>query len=793
MLTLQNFSVFRPLKAFDAVFVMQPACQGSGCRPVFLNNEQSCGTGLPSPGASLYIHWPNSFVFELSVSVLKRVGIKSGRVMKTPPLETFFPFLRWFPMTKETLRADIIAGLTVALVLIPQSMAYASLAGLPVVYGLYASFVPVIVASLWGSSSQLHTGPVAMLSLMSAAALIPFATPGSETFIALSVMLALMVGILRLLLGLFSLGALVNLLSSPVIVGFTNAAALIIGLSQLNKVLGVPFPRTENYLADLWRVLTQIPDLHWPTLGFALGAVALILGLRKWKPNLPGVLIAVLLGTVISAAVGLEQKVKVSIDQIADPTVREMLEKYDDGQRKIAILTTKMTELEKRASAEEREGGAKGAGKATKTRALLPVLEYQRGMEKKKLIGLNVDLHHATLYAHKQADGTLRFFSQPAKDAEDQRRWRFAGVKNGVVTLSAGGDVVGVIPKGLPSFQVPEIHWSLLLSLLPAALVMALIGFMEATSISKAIATSTGERVDTSKELIGQGLANIAGSFFGSYTVSGSFSRSAVAARAGAKTGLFAIVSALAVVLVLLFFTDYLYHLPQAVLAVIVMIAVFGLIRIEPLIRAWKVDRAGALIGITTFFATLIVAPAIANGILIGIALTVANCLVRSMKPRAEIVARKPDGTLGGIRVHHLKPLSRKFVPVRFDGPLTFSTVAYFEDIILEACADFPDAKVILIIGSGINELDASGEEKIRELHQRLKKLGIKLMFSGLKYQVRRLLEKGGLIDEMGRDAFVSDKETAFRRLMQEYPNEEPDEASEDKTTDAKVKASESV
>ena len=182
------------------------------------------------------------------------------------PLHRLFPFLRWFPMTMAGMRADLLAGITVALVLVPQSMAYAQLAGLPVVYGLYASFVPVIIASMWGSSSQLHTGPVAMLSLMSAAALIPFATPGSDTFIQLSVMLALMVGVLRLSLGVFKLGAVVNLLSSPVIVGFTNAAALIIGLSQLSKVIGVPFPRTESYLADLWRVLTQIPEVHLPLL-----------------------------------------------------------------------------------------------------------------------------------------------------------------------------------------------------------------------------------------------------------------------------------------------------------------------------------------------------------------------------------------------------------------------------------------------------------------------------------------------------------------------------------------------
>jgi MFS superfamily sulfate permease-like transporter len=173
---------------------------------------------------------------------------------------------------------------------------------------------------------------------------------------------------------------------------------------------------------------------------------------------------------------------------------------------------------------------------------------------------------------------------------------------------------------------------------------------------------------------VGQGLANIAGSFFSSYAVSGSLSRSAVAAKTGARTGMFAIFSALAVVLVLLFFTPYLYSLPQSVLAVIVMMAVFGLIRVAPLIRAWRVDRAGAVVGILTFFATLIVAPAIANGILLGIALTVLVYLIKGMRPRAEIVGRKPDGTLAGIKAHGLEPISETVVPVRFDGSLVFST-----------------------------------------------------------------------------------------------------------------------
>ncbi len=675
-------------------------------------------------------------------------------------------------MTRNGLRADLVAGITVALVLVPQSMAYAQLAGLPVVYGLYSSFIPVIIASLWGSSSQLHTGPVAMLSLMSAAALIPLANPGSASFIELSIMLALMVGVLRLLLGLLSLGAIVNMLSSPVIVGFTNAAALIIGLSQLSKVLGVPFPRTESYLADLWRVLRQVSDTHLPTLAFALGTWLLIAGLRRYRPSLPGVLFAVILATLASAFISFENKTTVKSIQIADPVLLSKMIKLDSAQKRMEEITTELASLSRHADVVERDGDLTAVAGAAEVRSGIPALEFEQAQKKREMIQLGLELHHLKLREVEQPDSEALYFAEdntPDTRAEQGKIWRFQGVSDGKVTLSAGGDVVGIIPAGLPSFQTPVVQWDLVLALLPAALVMALIGFMEATSISKAIATDTGERVSANKELIGQGLANIAGSFFSAFTVSGSFSRSAVAARSGAKTGLFAIISALAVVLVLLFFTEYLYHLPQAVLAVIVMMAVFSLIRIKPLVQAWKVDKVGALTGVITFVATLVMAPAIANGILIGVGLTILICLVRTMKPRADIVSRKPDGTLGGIQANNLTPISEHFVPVRFDGSLTFVNVAYFEDIILEALSDFPKARAILVVGSAINEIDASGEEKVREVAERLQQRGVKLMFSGLKHQVRRLLERAGVVELLGREAFFPDKETALRSLCMTY------------------------
>ena len=181
-------------------------------------------------------------------------------------LKRIFPFLSWFPLNGEALRADLMAGITVALVLIPQSMAYAQLAGLPAYYGLYAAFLPVAVASLWGSSHQLGTGPVAVVSLLTASSLAVLAAPGSDQFIALAIMLALLVGIIQLLLGVFKLGVIVNFLSHPVIVGFTNAAAIIIALSQLSKLFGVPMGRSEHFINDIVGVIKLIGDTHMPTL-----------------------------------------------------------------------------------------------------------------------------------------------------------------------------------------------------------------------------------------------------------------------------------------------------------------------------------------------------------------------------------------------------------------------------------------------------------------------------------------------------------------------------------------------
>ena len=687
-------------------------------------------------------------------------------------LSTLFPFLGWFPMSGNTLRADLIAGITVALVLVPQSMAYAQLAGLPVVYGLYASAMPVIVAALWGSLPQLHTGPVAMLSLMSAAAVLPLAALGSEDFITLSVMLALMVGVLRLTLGLLRMGILVNFLSSPVITGFTNAAALIIGLSQLSKLLNVPFPRTDNFVLDLWTVVEQLPETHLPTLLFAIATFAIIIGARRFLPRVPGVLLAVVLTTLVSWAIGFERNQVVPVETIQDNQARTLAKEHAASAAEIDVLGMMTSLLNQNIRELATEDRAKNFAELAQLEADLRVLIQQLDQHKRDNNERQVSLHRLSFAHVVDADGVSRFYlpgEVPEGARADGRTWRISEVDGDRIRLMGGGAVVGAIPAGLPTLHVPELKMEFFWTLLPPALIMALIGFMEATSISKAIAAQTRERVDTSQELVGQGLANIVGSFFSAYTVSGSFSRSAVAAKNGAKTGLFAIFSAIAVMIVLLFLTPLLYHLPQAVLVVIVMMAVFGLINVRALLRAWRIERQEAVVGWITFAATLAMAPQLANGILLGAGLAIILFLVRTMQPRTDILGRREDGSLAGVSTNEIPPIGRNYIVVRFDGSLNFVNASHFEDVLLEARAHNPQARAVLVVGGGINDVDVTGEERLRNVIETFRDNGVELYFTSLKTQVYETLRRGRLFDLLEERHFFRTKTPALAFMEETY------------------------
>ena len=260
-----------------------------------------------------------------------------------PQLARFLPFLQWLPLRAVNVKSDFLAGITVALVLVPQSMAYAQLAGMPAYYGLYAAFLPGIIAAMWGSSAQLATGPVAVVSLLTASTLAPLAASGSSQFIALAIMMALMVGIIQLALGVFKLGVVVNFLSHPVVAGFTNAAAIIIALSQLNKLFGVSMGRSEHFIQDIWGVLQQIGETHIPTLLMGISAFTIMWGLKKFLPRLPGVLIAVVLTTVVSWSIGFEHNSKGQVEEITDAEVKTLANDFSRTEIKIDELNSKLS------------------------------------------------------------------------------------------------------------------------------------------------------------------------------------------------------------------------------------------------------------------------------------------------------------------------------------------------------------------------------------------------------------------------------------------------------------------
>lgn len=552
-------------------------------------------------------------------------------------ISRFIPYLNWIQELKDpaVVWKDCVAGLTVALVLIPQSMAYAQLAGLPPYYGLYASFLPVIVASTFGSSRQLQTGPVAVVSLMTAAALEPLAAANPEGFVVYAAILAILVGVFQMSLGLLRLGVLVDFLSHPVVVGFTNAAAIIIATSQLSKLFGVTAETSDHFFITIWNVLVEAAQhTHFPTLAMGILALVIIFGLRHYAPKVPSVLIAVIVTSIISLLVGYE--------------------------------------------------------------------------------GL-------------------------------------------------GGKVVGYVPAGLPVLSIPNVDLATTASLIGKAVVIAVVGYMEAISIAKAIAVQTRQRIDANQGLVGQGLGNIISGLSGAYPVAGSFSRSAVNMSAGAKTGFAAIVTGIivAVSLILLHFAQYLYYLPQATLAAVIISAVINLIRIKQIKYALRVHTHDGVIAILTFVLTLALAPHLEQSIFIGVVLSLGLFMYRTMHPHISVLSRHSDGTLRDAQANILKTCPKISV-LRFEGPLFFASAMYFEAKVLERVASKPELKFIIIDAEAITDIDATGEDMLHQLSLRLVALDVRLVFARTKRQVMDVFVRTGFAGPDWLDHFYRSDERAI-------------------------------
>ncbi len=465
-------------------------------------------------------------------------------------MSKYFPVSEWLPDYKKTdLKGDLSAGLTVGVMLIPQGMAYSMLAGLPPIYGLYAATIPLILYAMFGTSRQLAVGPVAMVALLIATGVSELAVAGSQEYIVYAITLALMVGMIQLTMGVFRLGFLVNFLSHPVISGFTSAAALIIGLSQLKHLLGVEIPRSHFIHEIINNAFMQSDKIHIPTLVLGLSGIILILGLKKIKKSIPGSLFAVIFGII---AVSL----------------------------------------------------------------------------------FNLD--------------------------------------------SSGVAIVREVPEGFPSPSIPAYSIMSMKELLPIALTISLVGFMESIAVAKAIQSKhKNYEVDSNQELIGLGLANIGGAFFQSFPVTGGFSRTAVNDQAGARTGLASIISASLIILTLLFLTPLFYYLPKAILASVIMVAVVGLIDIKEAKHLWKTDRRDFTMMTVAFIATLTLG--IEQGIALGVILSLAFIIYKSAYPHiAQLGMIKGTGEYMNIARFQDAIQREDVLIVRYDAQLFFANTAFF-------------------------------------------------------------------------------------------------------------------
>lgn len=538
-------------------------------------------------------------------------------------LQSFFPFLSWMKTyDRPAFQGDVTAGLTVAVMLIPQGMAYAMIAGLPPHMGLYAVVVPLFLYAFLGTSRQLAVGPVAMVSLLVATGVGSLVQKGSQHYIELAILLALIVGVMQLAMGLFRLGFLVNFLSHPVISGFTSAAAIIIGLSQIKHLLGANIPRSSHLHQIIYNVAMKLGQIHWLTLVIGVAGIAVLFSLKKWFPKVPGALVVVLSGTLIVYLLRLDQM----------------------------------------------------------------------------------------------------------------------GVK-----------IVKDVPAGLPPFHLTEFSWARVKQLLPMATAISLVGFMESISVAKAFASRERYHVDANQELIALGVANIGGGFFSAYPVTGGFSRTAVNAQAGAKTTLASVFSAALVVLALLFLTPLFYFLPKAILAAIVLVAVFGLIDVKEFFHLWQVKRNDAYLLLLSFLVTLFVG--IEEGILIGVLASLGLFIYRSTRPHTAML-----GCLPGTQTYRNVERYEDAEPIpgigilRFDASFYFANVSYFRDQIAQMMDEQENMHTLILDTSGINDMDSSADEAIHEMIRDLHEAGIRLYLAQPKGPVRDVLRASGVYTMLGED-----------------------------------------
>jgi len=546
------------------------------------------------------------------------------------------------------MRGDLFAGITVGVLLIPQSMAYALLAGIPPIYGLYAAFLPQVIYGFFGTSRQLSVAPVAMISLLIAAGITPMAAQGTSEYIAIAILLAVLVGLLQLMFGIFRLGFLVNFLSQPVIKGYTYAAVIIISLSQLKHLLGINMSSSNLLHEVILSVAQNVSNTHLLTVTIGVLSVVFILLARKINKSIPGPLILVAIGILVAYITGLD------------------------------------------------------------------------------LLGVRV---------------------------------------------------LGKIPSGLPGLSLPDFNPELASDLVPLALLISMVGFMESVAIAKAIQSKTRDhKVQPNQELIGLGLANITGSMFGSFPVSGGFSRTALNHQAGAKTNVSSWISAALIGLTLLFFTPLFYYLPQTILAAIIIVAVSGLIDLETPKFLYKTNKKDFSLLVISFILTLTFGAQ--TGIIIGVALSLGLVIQRSVYPHLAELGKLPDTNYYRNLSRFPEAIDRADALVfRFDSELYFANIEYFRDRLGQMIDRKKSSlRVIVLNSQSIYSIDSTAARGLQEIISDLKNRNVDFYLSEVIGPVRDTLSKTGLLHIIGADHIVMRVQDALdhfdsvEKPLQAYP-----------------------
>ena len=557
-----------------------------------------------------------------------------------PRLLRLFPFLQWWPMvTRQTLHADAIAGLTGGLVLVPQGVAFATIAGMPPEFGLYAAMLPAVVAALWGSSWHLVSGPTTAISIVVFATISPLAAPGGADYVRLVLTLTMLVGLFQLLLGALRLGTLVNFVSHTVVVGFTTGAAVLIAASQVRNFFGIAIDRG----APVWKVVAAMVQQFWQintaVTAVAVGTVLFSVMTRHYWPRVPHMITALLAGSLLAETLNLI----------------------------------------------------------------------------------------------------------------------FGSAQTGIQSI-------GALSIGLPPLSRPDFSLETIRELVPIAVAVALLALTEAVSIARSVALKSGQRIDGNQEFIGQGLSNLAGAFFSGYASSGSFNRSGLNYDSGARTPLAAVLSAVFLLLIMVFLAPAAKYLPLPAMAGILFVVAWGLVSTHEIREIMRASRAETAVLLATFFATLTLSLEFA--IYIGVLLSLMLYLNRTSRPPLEDVKPADHDHVLGFSTDTGLPDCPQLKVVRLNGSIYFGAVSHLQEALQQIDAHNPAQRHVLLVASGINFVDLAGAHLLAQEARRRRAIGGSLTVFNLKNEPMDMLRHSGAYDEIGAENFFKLGDDVFGTLF---------------------------